>query len=387
MKRSALVFLISSLLAVSQSGAAQTDSSCHLRISILTCSPGEELYSLFGHTALRVTDSATRLDVIYNWGTFDFEEPNFYMKFTRGSLLFYVSPDRIEDFLYEYQYYGRSVTEQVLNLSCEEKLQIKKAIDENMSGNNRFYKYNFQFDNCTTRVRDLIEKNINGMHVTTNIIPEGTTFRNMLYYYLDNGGQPWSKLGIDILLGAKIDKVPTNDQAMFLPEFLMKAVDSSVANNTPLVKEKKLLLPAAPKEDISSVYEPLITIGTICLVIFFISILKSAWARTFTKFADSFLLCITGLLGILILFMWFFTDHLACADNYNLIWTLPTNVVAGFFVWKRPLWVRRYFSLAAIVTGLLLVIWFWLPQQLNIALVPFVLLMFFRYIKLTNAHK
>jgi hypothetical protein len=363
---------------------AQTGTSCHLQISVLTCSPGDELYSLFGHSAIRIYDSTNRTDIIYNWGTFDFDEPDFYTKFMRGKLLYFVSPDQLPDFLYIYQYEGRSVTEQILNLSCDERKQIKHSVDSNMQGNNRFYKYDFLFDNCTTRIRDLIFNNVKGLHISGNIVPPGTTFRNMLYSYLDKGGQPWSKLGIDILLGAKIDKPVTSWQAMFLPEYLMKAFDSSQTNNKSIVDQRKLVLPQKNDGNISGVYIPLIVISIICTLIFLISILKAPWARSITKITDSLLLYITGVIGLLILFMWFFTDHVACADNYNLIWTIPTNVIIGFLVWRKPLWTKKYFLVLAVLTALSLLSWFWLPQQLNIALIPVLLLLLYRYIRLST---
>jgi hypothetical protein len=374
--------LLLGFLLLSQLSQAQTDSSCHIRISVLTCSPGDELYSLFGHSAIRIIDSTLRMDTIYNWGTFDFDEPNFYLKFMRGKLLYFVSSDFLPEFLGIYQYEGRSVYEQVLNLTCDEKKQIKHAVDSNMTGDNKFYRYDFTYDNCTTRIRDLVFHNIQGLQVASNIVPHGATFRSLIHGYLDKGGQPWSKLGIDILLGAKIDKQPTNSEAMFLPDYLMKALDSSTVNDRPIVDTKKLILPNETQREISGVYQPLIVLSIVCLLMFIISILNSSWAKTFTKFADSFLLYITGVLGLLIIFMWFFTDHIACANNYNLIWAIPTNAVAGFFIWRKPAWIRKYFLSLSFISTLLLLSWFWLPQQLNIALIPVSLLLLYRYIKL-----
>lgn len=382
MRKKAFLLLLLGFLLLSAFSEAQTDTTCGIRISVLTCSPGDELYSLFGHSAIRIVDSIARTDTIYNWGTFDFDEPNFYLKFMRGKLLYFVSSDVLYDFLAVYQYEGRSVYEQVLNLTCDEKKQIKHAVDSNMTGDNRFYRYDFTYDNCTSRIRDLVFNNIKDLHVASDIVPPGTTFRNLIHSYLDKGGQPWSKLGIDILLGAKADKQPTNYEAMFLPDYLMKALDSSTVNNRPIVDTKKLILPQESNGEVSGVYQPLIALSIVCLLLFAISMLKASWAKTFTKFADSFLLYITGVLGLLIIFMWFFTDHIACADNYNIIWAVPTNVVAGFFVWRKPAWIRKYFLSLSFITTLLLLIWFWLPQQLNIALIPLSLLLLYRYIKL-----
>ncbi len=362
---------------------AQADS-CHLRISILTCSPGDELYSLFGHTALRIIDSSRQTDVVYNWGTFNFEEPNFYTKFIRGQLLYYAAADKLSDFLYEYEVTGRNVHEQELKVSCADKQRIADAVDFNMQGDNRFYKYDFLFDNCTTRVRDIVLNPLKNVAVKSDLVPPGTTFRNMIHGYLDRGNQPWSKLGIDILLGSVIDRPATLSEAMFLPEYLMKALDSASLGSGSIVLSNKPIVVAERKDDLSRVYVPLIWTGGICILIFLLSLSKNNAAKKITRIIDGLLLYITGLLGLLLLFMWFGTDHDACARNYNLLWTLPTNIVAVFFLSRRPAWLSGYFFFAAIVTAILLIGWFWLPQEFNIALSPFVLLLLNRYVHMAK---
>lgn len=384
MKRITGSFFLFVLLLSFKNGAAQQDSLCHIQVSILTCAPGDNLYSLFGHTALRIIEKNLGTDIIYNWGTFDFDEPNFYGKFMKGNLQYFVSPDNIQDFLYNYQYEERGVTEQLLDLTCEEKTEIKRLTDVNMQGDNRFYRYDFALDNCTTRVRDIIKNSTRQIQFTANTVPTGTTFRNMIHSYLNKGGQPWSKLGIDILLGAKLDKAVTNNEAMFLPEYLLKAFDSATVKNKPLVSKSRQLLPQKTGNGEAGIYNPLIIIAAVCLLLFAITLLKTKWALTFTRFADSLLLYITGLLGVLLLIMWFATDHIMCSNNFNLLWALPTNLAAGFIAWKKPEKCRRYFSICFTVTALLLLGWFWLPQQLNISLIPFVLFLLIRYFKMSD---
>jgi hypothetical protein len=366
---------------------AQTDSVCRLRISVLTCSPGDDLYSLFGHNALRIIDSIKRTDIIYNWGTFDFYDPDFYLKFMRGKLLYFLEPNKLPDFLQEYQYEGRSVIEQVLDLSCEEKMEIKKAVDINMIGDNRFYKYDFLLDNCTTRIRDILQKNIKNINEPVPLVPVATTFRDMIHAYLDQGSQPWSKLGIDILLGSKIDRPVTNTEAMFLPDFLMKGIDSAKVNSNSTVITKQLILDARPRTQMQGIYKPLMIIGAICLALFLISLFRTPAVMTFIRFSDTLLVSVTGLIGLLILFMWFFTDHWSCDNNYNIVWALPTNFIAAFATWKRPPWIRKYFKVAVVLIALLLITWFWLPQEMNIAIAPFCLYMFYRYAELSRSKK
>lgn len=359
---------------------------CTTRISLLTCAPADELYATFGHTAIRLTDSTSQNDFVFNYGTFNFEEPDFYTKFMRGKLNYYLSVAPYNDFVVEYIEDKRTIYEQELQLNCDQKQLIIAALQKNMQGGNRYYKYDFLFDNCTTRVRDIIFKSIPAAHVPNPITPEGTTCRDMLYVYLDRGGKPWSKLGIDIVLGSKIDKKVDIRQSMFLPEYLMKGLDSAVlSNNTHLAEYHRILLNETAPDTSLGKNDPLFIAIAIALLMIIFSFLPYKWAGSALKITDSFLLYTTGLLGILIVFMWFGTDHAACAKNYNLIWALPTNFIAAFMIWKKRTITRQYFLCAAILTGLVLVFWFILPQHFNIALLPLVAAGFIRYIKLYQA--
>ena len=131
--------------------------SCGIRISLLTCTPGTELYSTFGHSALRVVDSDNNTDLVFNYGTFEFDS-DFYQKFVKGKLLYFVSIDTLSYFLYEYEYYKRGITEQAINISCQEKQRMVDALFENAKEENKYYRYDFNYDNCTTRLRDMLEK-------------------------------------------------------------------------------------------------------------------------------------------------------------------------------------------------------------------------------------
>lgn len=379
MKRLLFLLLISLVFVLNQSAMAQ-NGTCHVRISLLTCAPGQELYSTFGHTALRIQDSAANTDYVYNYGTFDFDDPDFYMKFVRGKLDYFLSVDKFPDFMYEYQYFQRSVWEQELHLNCDEKQQIITALNINLQGKNRMYKYDFIYDNCTTRVRDLIFRSLPGSGVKNKLVPEGTTARNLIHTYLDKGGEPWSKLGIDILLGARLDKPVDNNVAMFLPDYLLKGIDSATINNRqPVVKQKRTLLNLATPVEATGNYVPLITFAIVCSLLASLYFLPNQRVKTICRFIDSFLLYLTGLLGLLLVFMWWGTDHRMTKDNYNLLWALPTNIIAVLFLWRKPHWLRNYFYFAFALTALLLIGWWWLPQELNVSLVPFVFLLLFRY--------
>jgi hypothetical protein len=359
---------------------AQSDSVSRLQISLVTCAPGNELYSIFGHTAIRVFDSTNGSDVFYNYGTFDFDDPNFLAKFVRGKLDYYLSVESANDFFLTYQNERRTVTEQVLALSAQEKKSILQALLINISGNNKYYKYDFLFDNCTTRARDIIKGR--SSFSQEKLVPQGTTFRNMLYVYLDSSGMCWSKLGIDILLGSKIDIPVTIEQSNFLPDYLMFAIDSSNVKHK-LIEDKKVYKAFGINNISKNNSQPLLVFGSLFLLMLIASFSKNKFVQKVYHYSSLFFVFITGIVGVLLLFMWFGTDHKSCTYNYNILWALPTNFIAAFITNKEVNYRKTYFRFAFIVTLILLAGWFFLPQQFNINLVPFVVMMAFIYRKLT----
>lgn len=381
MRRFIYVFII--LLCFQQPLTAQNSDSLHVKISLLTVSTGDELYSAFGHTAIRIVDSTAHTDVVFNYGIFNFDEPDFYMKFTRGKLNYMIGADPYDDFIQEYLEEQRSVTEQDLNLTNQEKKYVIYFLYNNYLPQNRYYKYDFLYDNCATRIRDILFRKIKGVSLTRSIVYPNTSFRDLIYFYLDRSGQPWSKLGIDILLGAPVDKKVDNNTSMFLPDFLSKGASEAIIHGKPYVTAQRHLVIAHTTAQPSGKYAPLILISVICILILalYFFFRNNAFA---THIIDSILLYITGLLGGLLLFMWFGTDHQACKDNYNLLWALPTNFIVAFFIWKKRDWLRKYFLIVMIIALLLLLCWWFLPQHFNIALLPFCILMLIVYTRLAR---
>ena len=371
------IFLVVFIFIFSFTSIIAQDS-CRLRISLLTCSPGEELYSTFGHTALRVKDNATRSDIIFNYGTFEFG-PNFYTKFIKGQLRYFLSIETYADFAYSYQYESRSIQEQVLLLSCAEKEKLFAALQANAQEENKYYQYDFLFDNCTTRARDIVAGNTASPVIFHNILPPDIpSFRNQIHYYLDKGGQNWSKLGIDLLLGAKLDKKVSNQQAMFLPDYLLKGFDSATINGQPLVISPQTILQMPSPLNKGSLFRPFIIFSLLLFVIVILSFIqKTSSAKVLYAF-DFLLFLIAGLIGLLLLFMWFGTDHNTTQNNYNLLWALPTHALMAFFILKKKDWVRKYFRTVMWLSILLLLTWAFLPQQMNNGFIPIVLLIIFR---------
>jgi hypothetical protein len=385
-----LKFFIALLFLLPLKIFAQNDS-CHLRISLLTVSPGEELYSTFGHSALRVADSVSHNDIVYNYGTFNFDEPGFYMKFIRGKLTFYLSTDDYDSFINENQQEQRATTEQVLNLTCTEKYNMILLLQANMMGDNRKYKYDFTFDNCTTRLRDLIEKSADADVHFGNILKTKKNFRDLIYEYLDKNDKQWSKLGIDILLGRPTDAIMQPREVMFLPDYLMNTLDNTTIDSRKIVSEKHELYKANLKPvTINYFTHPLFIFSCLFILIVLLSFSKSTFIKRMLIGFDGFLFFIIGLLGILLLFMWFGTDHRMCKDNFNLLWAWPTNVIAAFYIHSKNKPGTKYFMIYAVFNLVLFACWFFLPQHLNPALMPVIAILIFRsilYISRENSRR
>ena len=351
--------------------------SSHIRVSLLTCTPGNELYSIFGHSALRVTDSSSVSDIVFNYGTFNFDDPGFYIKFIRGKLLYYVSTADFDSFKFEYQSTNRGMTEQVLNLNAAQKIELLHFVYNNAKEQNRYYQYDFFLDNCTTRLRDIIVKYKTNYPPLKPVMPANTRFRQAIHEYLDKGGKYWSKLGIDLLLGAPTDAVMTTAQSEFLPDNLMKALDSSNQNHQ-LVVSTSTLYSFTPDTNKQSFFTPMVVFSILLILIVVISFSRNKKAIIFLNGFDGLLFFLTGALGILFVFMWTDTDHSMVKNNFNLIWAWPTNMLIAFFINSKKSWVKKYLSL--LITGLIIVLlcWFFLPQQMNNALLPIVVLLLYR---------
>jgi len=350
------------------------------KISVITCSPAEALYSTFGHSAIRIVDSSNHTDYVFNYGAFNFEDPNFYTKFLMGKLNYYLLVEDYKEFISQNIQDRRSVYEQELHISSQQKRNIIISLEGDLKGANRYYKYDFLFDNCTTRIRDIVFNNINNAYITTQLTRKGASYRDLLHEYLDKGNRPWSKLCFDILLGRKTDNTVNINQSMFLPEYLLKGVDSlKVIKSTNYISTKKTLLFQHHPTDKPFKNGPLFISICISLIIVSLSFLQKSWTFITKKIIDFLLLFLTGLLGFFLLFMWFGTDHEICSNNYNLCWALPTNIFASFYMWRNNDKLKIYLLFISVSMILLLLTWFVIPQKLNIALFPLSIACLIRY--------
>ena len=372
MKKTVRIIIIFAIILFSNCQKIFSQDSSRIRISLLTCTPGEELYSIFGHSAIRIIDSNNVTDYIYNYGTFNFDDNGFYLKFIRGKLLYFVSIERTEDFLAFYTLENRGIAEQILQLTGDEKIAIQKALKENLKEENKYYKYDFFLDNCTTRLRDVISNKKYPKPLLPLVMPASTTYRNAIHQYLDKGGQKWSELGIDILLGMPTDKIMTASEQQFLPDNLMTTIDS--CKNILLVKEKTTLYSPIKNEEKKDWTTPMNCFSLLLLIIVLLSLSKNITIQKLLPYFDFMLFFCVGILGLVLILMWCATDHSMTKNNFNLCWALPTHVYASFLIFSKKRFAKKYFLFTSILMAALLLLWFVLPQELNMALIPIVLL-------------
>ena len=382
-----IAILILLFLSSFISRAQPIKDSCTKVISLLTCAPGTDLYSLFGHTAIRVRDSARGMDIIYNYGFFDDSDPLFYVHFTKGIMRYSVNAETISNFMSEYEYEHRVVLEQVLNLSCSEKNRLYEALRANTLEENRFYNYHFHTDNCTTRAGRVIESNVNDSLFYGNTVPSnkpdgnsGISFRDMIHEYLNKEKAYWPELGIDFLLGSHLDKKPSNLEAIhFLPDYLYRGMDHAMDGTKPMVLQRQTILSFPEKPERTVWFTPalLFSVLLILAIVFFLLRHKSVFANALLIF-DIILFSLTGLIGLLIAYLWLGRVDDVCRDNINILWAVPTNVIVVFFIRKGRAWIKYYFLIISVIAAVLLIgfpFWF---QRMNLAVVPILGIILFR---------
>lgn len=308
-----------SLLIVSMSSFGQNiPLSKNSRVSIITCDTGNESYSLFGHTALRITDSDNNLDVVYNYGAFDFATPNFVAKFAKGDLQYFAIAHSFTDFMSEYNYEQRSVFEQELLIPLTYKQKLFDNLNNAMASEERFYTYKFIDRNCTSMIVEILNKTL-GANVVVKKTDTDKTYRTILYPYFDNSF--YQKLGTSIIFGSKVDEYGTR---IFLPFELLKSLEQTQFENHPLCKETKTILDCK-KETPSSWWD---NIYTFILVLGIIVMVNK-------KSIDVIYFSIMGFLGLFFGFMGFYSFHLELANNYNVLLFNPLLLVLLYFLYTQ----------------------------------------------------
>ena len=338
MKKGLLYIVLTFILSVVNAtvGAQSMTNPDRIQISLLTCSPGKEVWAQYGHTAIRYYDKESGEDLAINYGIFSLDQTHFIPRFVLGMTDYRMGVQPMDMFLAQYSYEGRGVVEQILNLSVDDKEVIYKALQENMKPENVVYRYNYFFDNCTTRARDMLVNHLHGK-VVYPPAEEDATFRSMIHKW--NNKYEWSQFGEDLLLGVNADRKTTKSEQQFLPENLRSDFDKARYNGKPLVKETNVLLDA--ETEVAEPAFPLspLSVALIFAVISLVMMLFSYRRQQVYWAWDLALMLTSGLMGI-IFFVMIFSQHPCVSLNFILLFFNPLPL---FFLYstikkKKVIW-------------------------------------------------
>jgi len=327
-------------------------------ISIITIGPGKNLYDKFGHSGIRVTDPQNQIDWVYNYGTYDFNTPNFYTKFAQGKLLYELSVWKFPPFLKAYKNQNRWVKQQVLDLTTSEKNSLFRYLQNNAKPENSKYKYDFFYDNCATKIRDVLKEVLKDKLVYNDEFVETQyTFRELIQKNVH--WNTWGSLGMDVGIGAVVDRLATAWEYQFLPDYIFKAAKTATLNtetgSKPLVKEELSLFENAPQNEGNNFFlSPLFIFLLLALIIVWTTY-KDFKNNTRSRFLDVTIFTLTGLIGCVLFLLWFATDHTSTATNYNVLWAFPFTLLFVLAVSRKSpkKWVGRYIAFLLVLLSLL----------------------------------
>lgn len=382
------IFLLLCLpFATVQAQEQKRETPDSIRISLLTCASGEEIYSLFGHTAIRYENYTRGIDAVFNYGIFNFNAPNFILRFALGETDYQLGANNYERFAAEYYYLERDVWQQELNLTPQEKEKLIALLEENYRPENRVYRYNFFYDNCATRPRDLIEKSIEGtLEYADNMTDTntGTSFRDLLHKYSE--GHPWSRFGMDLCMGSQADKIINRRLMMFVPFYVQEYFDKAriidkEGQTRPLVlNEEKIVITGSGETDrVSEGFTPMQAALLLFILIAAITIYGIRRRKTFWGI-DLVLFFAAGVAGCILAFLALFSQHPAVSPNYLLF------VFHPFHLFCLPCMLNkvrkrkrsRYMLAKFIVLTLFILLWLVIPQRFPLAVLPLALCLLIR---------
>jgi hypothetical protein len=367
---------IHSLYCVNKTEGTKTSSE-ETKVSIISIGEGSSLADAFGHTGIRVISNGN--DIVFNFGVYDFSAPNFYSNFVKGRPVYKLAVQKYEKFKDGYIYQNRYLVEHELNISEESKMNIIDLLVNNSRPENKYYTYDYLRDNCSTRVADILIDDTNNKFRDDKSESEALfTYRELIHEKISENS--WAALGIDLCLGAIIDKKISVRETFFIPEKLMKYMDGLMINYSKPITKNIIFLPDSPSKYNEEFPKPFLVNSIISLFIILLTYFNfknSSWNRSI----DFIIYLFSGLLGVLIIYLWFFSNHFASAQNFNFLWAFPFNLAVVFALIKKnpPLWTINFVKLNIILLILLFIHWITGVQKYNITLLPIFISLLVRY--------
>ena len=354
--------------------ANELENKNRYKISILSIGEGPSLVDAFGHTAIRVKDSELKNDVVFNFGVYDFNSPNFYSNFVKGRPEYKLGIQNYNNLTQNYIRQKRYIVEHQLNL---DQNSIKIIIDLLVKKlNDPYYIYDYFRDNCTTRAADIVIDKTNNKFKDNKLESEAIlSYRDLIHGKINENS--WAALGIDLCLGSIIDKKINTRETFFLPENLMKYLDLYEGD---IIKRNIIYSPESEISYRENFPSPLLINLILSLIIVIITIFNFK-SNKWNKSLDTLIFLISGSIGILIIYLWFFSNHFAGAQNFNFLWAFPLNFALIFAIYKNkiPDWSIGYVKLLIILIILLFLHWTTGVQKYNLTLLPIFVALLIRY--------
>lgn len=354
--------------------ANELENKNRYKISILSIGEGPSLVDAFGHTAIRVKDAQLKNDIVFNFGVYDFNSPNFYSNFVKGRPEYKLAIQNYSNLIQNYIRQKRYIVEHQLNLDQNSTKIIIDLLVEKL--NDPYYIYDYFRDNCTTRAADIVIDKTNNKFKDDKLESEAIlTYRELIHRKINENS--WAALGIDLCLGAIIDKKINTRETFFLPENLMNYLDLYEGD---IIKRNIIYSPESEISYRENLPSPLLINLILSLIIVAITIFNFK-SNKWNKSLDSLIFLISGSIGILIIYLWFFSNHFAGAQNFNFLWAFPLNFALIFAIYKNkiPNWSIGYIKLLIILIILLFLHWTTGVQKYNLTLLPIFVALLIRY--------
>ena len=347
------------------------------KISIISIGEGSSLADAFGHTGIRVVSNGS--DIVFNFGVYDFSAPNFYSNFVKGRPVYKLAVQKYENFKDGYIYQNRYLVEHELNINEESKMNIIDLLINNSRPENKYYTYDYLRDNCSTRVADILIDDTNNEFKDDKLESEAVfTYRELIHKKI--GENSWAAVGIDLCLGAIIDKKISVRETFFIPEKLMQYMDELMIDYSKPITKNIIFSPDSPSRYNEGFPKPFLLnsiISFLIILLTYFNFKNNSWNRSI----DFIIYLFSGLVGVLIIYLWFFSNHFASAQNFNFLWAFPFNLAMVFALIRKtpPLWTINFVKLNIILLILLFIHWTTGVQKYNITLLPIFISLLVRY--------
>ncbi|MAP99846.1 MAG: hypothetical protein CMC51_03445 [Flavobacteriaceae bacterium] len=372
-----IVYLFVLLFFSFNTKAESSKENKEFKISLLSVGEGQSLADAFGHTGIRVVDKKTNNDVIFNFGIYDYNAPNFYSNFVKGRPIYKLGVQNYRAFTKNYIRENRYIIEHEINLDEKSTQKIIDLLVKNLEKPN--YVYDYLRDNCSTRVADLfIEETEQQLYNSELDIITENSYRKLIHSKTNENS--WGALGIDLCLGAVMDRQISLRETLFLPEKLMQYMDTLIKNDSKLITKNIIFSPQKSLSYNEKQPSPFIVNSLISLLLIFMTYFNFK-NRSWNKIVDILIYFITGTLGILIIYLWFFSNHFASAQNFNFLWAFPFNLIMVYALLRKnpPNWTVNFVKLNIILIVLLFIHWVTGVQKYNITLLPIFIALLVRY--------